>query len=72
MDEKNFRKEKGSIEELRSVREALVKDIVRGANRDIDATMRELLDKYIQKVTEMYIVEMKVLNDRRERERRKR
>lgn len=70
MEEKeSFLVEERLINEKKNVSEILVKDIIREAERDIKATLREVQDKYLRRIAELYKVDRKLLREKEERAR---
>lgn len=72
MEREEYLREERLINESKNMKEMLLRDIVREAERDIRATLREVESKYLGQVDNVYRVYRKLLKERRERDRRRR
>ena len=55
------------INEKKNVGEMIVRDIIRETERDMRATLREVQDKYLRQIAELYKVDRKLLREKEER-----
>ena len=55
------------INEKKNVGEMIVRDIIRETERDMKATLREVQDKYLRQIAELYKVDRKLLKEKEER-----
>ena len=68
MEEKeSFLVEERLINEKKNVAEILVKGIIRETERDMKATLREVQNKYLKQIAELYKVDRKILKEKEER-----
>ena len=72
MEREEYLREERHINESKNTKEMLLRDVIREAERDMKATLREVEARYLKQITERYKVERKILNERKERERRRR
>lgn len=59
--------EERMINEKKNVGEMIVRDIIRETERDMKATLREVQDKYLIQIAELYKVDRKLLREKEER-----
>ena len=70
-EEEDIRTEERSVEYIRNEKEGLLKDIIRETERDMKATLREVEAKYLRQIAEWHKVERKILEERKEKLRRR-
>lgn len=67
-----LREEEMRIQEIRTARMSIVRDVIREARIEVPKLLTEIEKKYIVKIDEEYKVDMKIFRDNKEREIRRR
>lgn len=70
--EENFREEEMSIQEKRTSRMSILRDVIRESRMEVPKLLLEIEKKYIKKIDDEFQVDWKIFKEKKERARERR